>query len=170
MNKIGHTDGEIAFTKVRLPYGWLGNMSPYPVTFQDIKWPTVEHLFQALRFSATDPVRGLILACKSPMAAKFEAKKHIGKWIVAPRTEADVENMRMCLKLKLEDNPVLRGWLKETGNAMIIEDCSNRPNASGLFWGAARCLPELSSDGGWWDGENILGKLWMQLRTDLTHE
>lgn len=150
----------IAFTKVRLPWGWLGNMAPYPVVYQDIRWPTTEHLFQALRFSATDDdgIRDAICAQKSPMSAKMFAKQHIGRWVVAPRTEADVAHMKMCLKLKLEQHPVLQSWLRDSGTATIIEDCSNRPNASGLFWGAS-CVAL-----GEWEGQNVLGNLWMELR------
>jgi hypothetical protein len=40
----------IAFTKVRLPFGWLGNMNPFPLAHDGKVWPTAEHLFQALRF------------------------------------------------------------------------------------------------------------------------
>lgn len=156
---------EIAFTKVRLPYGWLGNMAPYPVMFNDLRWPTTEHLFQALRLPADSRARELIRACKSPMAAKMEAKKHIGQWIVNPRTQADVAHMRMCLKLKLEHHPDVYTMLKQTGDATIIEDCTARPNASGLFWGAARAekVPGLWD----WEGDNVLGHLWMALRAEL---
>ena len=61
----------IAFTKVTLPYGWLGNMAPFPVLYGLLEWRTTEALFQALRFAADDPVRELIRAEKSPMAAKM---------------------------------------------------------------------------------------------------
>ena len=150
---------EIAFTKVRLPYGWLGNMAPYPVIHQDIRWPTTEHLFQALRFMHDDPARELIRAKASPMAAKMEAKLHKESMAIWPRSNADVENMRMVLRLKLNTYPDLRKQLLATGSALIIEDCSARPSASGLFWGAARDYESAS-----WKGENTLGKLWMELR------
>lgn len=157
---------EITFTKVALPYGWLGNMAPYRVEYQDHVWRTTEHLFQALRFSADDHVRAYIMRCQSPMGAKMEAKRWTNRWVVAPRTEADVENMRMVLKLKLEQHPELKHWLKETGRATLIEDVSARPNVSGLFWGAARMMPAVGETGGW-TGQNTLGKLWMQLRDKL---
>ena len=38
---------EIWFTKVDLPYGWLGNMAPYPVLHDGCRWLTTEALFQA---------------------------------------------------------------------------------------------------------------------------
>jgi predicted NAD-dependent protein-ADP-ribosyltransferase YbiA (DUF1768 family) len=40
---------EIWFTKVNLPYGWLGNMAPYPVLHDGCSWLTTEALFQAMR-------------------------------------------------------------------------------------------------------------------------
>jgi len=153
---------EIAFTKVRLPFGWLGNMSPHHIMFMDLRWPTAEHLFQALRYSSDDEARELIRAQKSPMMAKMEAKRYIGRQVVAARSEADVANMRMVLKLKLEQHPELKAQLKATGDATIIEDCSARANHSGLFWGAA-----MDYDTAKWRGQNTLGLLWMELRAGL---
>lgn len=40
----------VSFTKVSLPHGWLGNMSPYPINFGGVIWRTSEALFQSLRF------------------------------------------------------------------------------------------------------------------------
>ena len=51
----------------------------------------------------------------------------------------------------------LKRQLLATGEARIIEDCSNRAHGSGLFWGAA--LKD-----GEWVGQNWLGELWMMLR------
>ena len=90
----------IAFTRIDLPYGWLGNMSRHRVKHLDTWWETTEALFQALR-------------------------------------------------LKLTYHPNLKRELLETGDAEIIEDCSNR-DAS--VWGAQKV-------DGQWVGENLLGKL-----------
>jgi hypothetical protein len=40
----------IAFTKVALSFGWLGNMAPYPIVYEAKLYRTTEALFQALRF------------------------------------------------------------------------------------------------------------------------
>ncbi len=153
---------EITFTKVRLEHGWLGNMSPHHIMFLDLRWPTAEHLFQALRYPSDDEARELIRAQKSPMSAKMEAKRYIGRQVVLAWSDPDVDNMRMVLKLKLEQHPELKVLLKATGDATIIEDCSSRANLSGLFWGAARDYDTAS-----WQGQNTLGKLWMELRAAL---
>ena len=72
---IPHSDKVISFTKVALPYGWIGNMSQYPVQYGGVWWKTNEHLFQALRFPEGLPVREEIYRQASPMAAKILAKK-----------------------------------------------------------------------------------------------
>ena len=151
---------EIAFTKVKLPFGWLGNMAPYPIGVVSYMWLTTEALFQSLRFD-DDAIRQEIRAQKSPMTAKMVAKRNRDRMVVVPQSEQDLENMRRVLRLKVEQHPSVRLALLDTGDARIIEDCTARPRGSGLFWGAAK-TPQ-----GWWNGENMLGKLLMQVRAEL---
>jgi predicted NAD-dependent protein-ADP-ribosyltransferase YbiA (DUF1768 family) len=77
--------------------------------------------------------------------------------------EADLERMRICLRLKINQHNNLKEMLLLTGDAMIIEDSSKRLNVSGLFWGAAKIVGE-------WVGRNKLGILWMDLREELKEE
>jgi ribA/ribD-fused uncharacterized protein len=149
----------IAFTSVKLPFGWLGNMSPHPVRYQEREYATAEALFQILRFEDQE-IRDKIQSHRSPMAAKMQAKKHRNRMIIQPRDEQDVENMRLVLRLRTEQHRDVRTMLLETGDAEIIENCSKRPTGSGLFWGAA--LKD-----GRWVGKNALGKLWMELRAEI---
>lgn len=148
----------IAFTKVALPYGWLGNMSPYMITWDDKVWRTAEALFQARRLASDDPGREEIRAERSPMGAKMVAKRSASRRVIVPLSNEDVALMEDVLRLKLEQHPKLKEELSATENAIIIEDCTSRPQGTGLFWGAAK-----QADGGW-KGENVLGKLWMKLR------
>ena len=149
-------------------YGWLGNMSPHPVEHDGISWKTAEALFQALRFPMSavndegENIREMIRAQTSPMAAKMKAKGSKDKMNITPMGDEDLDNMRMVLRLKFEkhNNPIDTDLLA-TGDRLIVEDCSNRPNVAGLFWGAKR-LPD-----GTWEGTNTLGKLWMELRTEI---
>ncbi len=80
--------------------------------------------------------------------------------VVEPRSPADLDNMRLVLRLKLQAHPALRRQLLATGAARLVEDCSSRAKGSGLFWGAA--LRE-----GRWVGENWLGRLWEEQRVSL---
>lgn len=149
----------IGFTKVAMPYGWLGNMAPFPIQWNNRTWKTSEALFQALRFEDGE-IRDQICAEKSPMGAKFKAKANREKMIVAPLSKEDFENMDLCIKLKLDNHPQLRAELKATGNAIIFEDVSARLRGNNLVWGAALTGEELI-------GENVLGKIWMKFRASL---
>ena len=152
----------ISFTKVSLPYGWLGNMSPFPIVYQNERWNTSEALFQALRFS--DPeIKLIIRAQKSPMAAKMKAKAAARHMVIAPCSEEDVDNMRTCLKLKFSQNSEICQLLLRTGEHFIIEDIGARRGSRHLFWGAHRQGTE-------WIGKNMMGQLLMELRANLQEE
>ena len=156
--KVQSTD--IAFTKVKAPHGWLGNMAPYPIILDGFTWKTTEALFQALRFD-DQGIRDLIRSQVSPMSAKIIAKQHAERRVVVPLSNLDLDNMRTCLRLKVEQHPSLVQALLDTKRANLIEDVSARSRkGSALFWGAAQV-------GDSWIGENWLGKLWIERRLAL---
>ena len=150
----------IGFTKVALPYGWLGNMSPFPIEYDGKTWRTTEALFQSLRFDDAE-IKELIREQKSPMAAKMMAKKYKSQMTILPLSTIDLLNMEMCVKLKIEQHPELAKELISTDNLEIIEDVTRRGSSgSNLYWGAL-------NDNGEWVGLNNLGKIWMKLRDQL---
>ena len=161
----------IAFTKVNLPYGWLGNMSPYPVEYKGKHYRTTEALFQCMRFEDYPQVQEEIMAQTSPMAAKKVSKNYQHLLAKDRNNMNDMEErlairtecMRLCLTLKLDQHIELKEALLLTDDAIIIEDSSNRPNESGLLWGAAL-------QNGEWVGQNLLGRLWMEQRDKLKKE
>jgi len=142
---------------VRDPFGFLGNMSPHPVTWEGVEWRTTEALFQALRFPKGSEIRELIRAEKSPMSAKMVAKSYGGNPAIVPGSKEDLQNMVEVVKLKLRAHDDVRQILLDTGKEFIVEDCTKRQRGLGLFWGAA--LQE-----GYWVGTNTLGMIWMGLR------
>lgn len=151
----------ISFTKVSLPHGWLGNMSPFPIEFGGKTWRTSEALFQALRFNDED-IQEQIRAEKSPMGAKMVMKSHSDSIILEKHGKKDLMNMKMCLKIKLAQHPELVDLLLATGDLPIIEDVTKRGDSGGnCFWGAMQVENE---EGFHWVGNNALGKLWMEIR------
>ena len=150
----------ITFTKVRLPYGWLGNMSPHAVTHLGVEWRSTEALFQALRFSES-AIQEEIRRQKSPMGAKIVAKQNANSMIVVPMGEEDLKNMDLCLRLKLQHHPDLVGELLATGDEVLVEDITARGfKERNLFWG-------MGLKDGVWIGQNTLGNMWAKLRTEL---
>src|SRR5207253_8710360 len=96
----------IAFTRVRLPFGWLGNMSPHPLIHGGKTWPTAEHLFQALRFE-DESVREAVRAEPNSFRAKTLAKANAARMAVTPCGGQDLANMEAVLRLKLDQHPEL---------------------------------------------------------------
>ena len=111
-------------------------MAPYPIRHAGKTWRTSEALFQAMRFD-DEAIQEEIRQKKSPMAAKFVAKRLKRQMTVVPQSDLDLAQMEHVLWLKLEQHPDLKEKLLETGESQIVEDSTSRPRGSGLFWGAA---------------------------------
>lgn len=156
-------DHPVLIRRNKDPYGWMSNMSPFDVQHEGVNYRTTEHLFQCLRVE-DEHVRSAIRVEKNPMKAKFAAKKHADKRTTRCLSEADLDNMRLCLRLKLDRHPALRDRLLDTDDRTIIEDCTKRQRGTGLFWGAAL------GDDGIWRGRNWLGTLWAEQRKRLREE
>lgn len=150
---------EILIRKVKEASGWLSNMSAHPIKYDGQFFPTCEHLFQCLRFTNNPMVQDHIRMQRSPMTGKMVAKAH-AHLAEDVGTEKDLDRMRLCLKLKIDQYPDLKKKLIESGDSIIIEDCTARDNISGRFWGMVRVEDH-------WEGTNWLGKLWMELRTSI---
>jgi predicted NAD-dependent protein-ADP-ribosyltransferase YbiA (DUF1768 family) len=151
----------ISFTKIDLPYGWLSNMSAHPVECFGSQWRTAEALFQALRFSDIG-IREYIRSQRSPMGAKLAAKSRKSEMTVDELSDEDVRNMAFCIRLKAQQHESIANDLICTGDVSIFEDVTTRADRnSAKFWGA-----ELTACG--WKGQNKLGRLWMELRAELS--
>lgn len=150
----------IAFTKVALPYGWLGNMSPHPVVIDGIRWHTAEHAFQAFRFPSDHMIWQIIQNTKSPMGAKMMVKNVVQDMIVVPGSADDYQLMKLVVREKALQNNLLEPLLA-TGSELLIEDVTRRPHGRNKLWGMALI-------DGQWVGENWLGNIWMDLRTEFS--
>jgi len=153
----------IWFKKVAEPYGWMGNMAPYPIKFDGKVWLTSEALFQSMRYDDVS-VKEIIRGEKSPMGAKMKSKKYKGQMVVVPMSELDVENMRKCVKMKFDQHPQLKRQLINTKDAFIYEDIGNRNGERHKFWGVKK-LSESEAD-----GNNMMGKILMELRDEYLKE
>lgn len=148
----------IAFNDVKGPNGWLSNMSPHSVFWNGQVYQTAEHLFQCLRFPDFPGIQNEINKQASPVMAKSVAKKY--RKLHPSTKESDLQLMKTVVRLKAIQNPeIIRKLVFSEGE--IIEDSTNRPGGTGVFWGAVQ-----DADGKWM-GENQLGRIWMELRDEL---
>jgi hypothetical protein len=154
---------QITITRVKEENGWLSCMSPHPIYYNEQIFKTCEAQFQYRRFDGHPTVQEEILNCPSPMGAKMIARREralLNRTGIWDYDDSDLELMKQCLRLKLEQHPDLQQKLIETGDAVIIEDCTTHDREAARIWGAVRV------DGNW-VGQNILGQLWMELRSEL---
>jgi len=149
----------ISFYKVDETYGGLSNMSGkyFHLQVNDILVRSSESLYQCLRFTSHTDIQREILENKSPKGSKMVSKKYRKEFTREDFDEIKVELMYWCLKVKLCSHPLLFGGLLDrTGDKEIVE-ISN----SDRFWG---CVKEKENEN-LVTGENVLGKLLMDLRS-----
>lgn len=130
----------------------LNNWSAHTVKIWDKTFPSVEHGFHYRKFTETAPeIAEEVIAAPSPWAAMQVERKHKDKrrkdW-----QDVKVGVMTELVRAKVAQNEDVRDCLLATGNRKIVE---NSPWDA--FWG-------MGDDG---NGQNQMGKIWMQLRDEL---
>ncbi len=148
------------FRKIAEPFGGLSNMATgYPLTIGLHTWRTSEVVYQALRWPHMADVQQMLLEQHSPMTAKMKSKKYRHRqrpdWL-----DIRITVMRWVIRVKYLQHPVRIGrLLSETGTLHIVEE-----SHKDRFWGAV-------GDGtGLLIGENILGRLLMELKAEIDEE
>jgi ribA/ribD-fused uncharacterized protein len=128
----------------------LSNFAPFGIDLDEVRWPSVEHYYQAQKF--TDPeLRKTIRKAAKPIIAKNLADKN--KAAIRPDWDAvKDEVMYRAVKRKFERHPQLRALLLATGAQDIVESAP-----TDYYWGVGR-------EG---TGENRLGKIIERIRAEL---
>ena len=138
-NKIETFSGEFHF---------LSNFHPAPILFSGVAYRTTEHAYQAQK-TVNDNTRMNISILQTPGEAKQYGKT------VSLRPDWDeikLEIMEAVVRAKFTQNPLLKEKLLATDDMELEEG-----NLWGdTYWGV--CNGE---------GENHLGKILMEIRTDL---
>lgn len=150
-NESRQSGGErILFYRVADEYGDFSNFADCPVMIDGKTWPTSEHYFQAQKFENAE-YREKIRHEKSPMIAARLGRSRKHK--LRRDWESVKDNvMRKALHAKFTQHENLREMLLDTGGAEIVEHTSKDK-----YWG----------DGGDGRGRNMLGRLLMELRSEL---
>lgn len=142
---------EIWFHSKCPEYGWLSNFSNHPVSIDGIKWPSVEHYYQAQKFCDTDlaeRIRNAESAVRTKKLAQGYASEVRADW-----NEIKEGVMERAVRAKFEQNRKLRKQLLATEQAAIIHRSS-----TDMWWGRDEASGE---------GENRLGEILMNVRSAL---
>jgi type I restriction enzyme S subunit len=152
-----YRDQCISFRKVDEQYGALYNMAGgYNLKINGVLVPSSEALYQSCRYPYLPDVQKKIISQQSPMTAKMVCKPY------RPDSRQDwphvrVAVMRWILRVKLAMHwSKFGGLLMDTGDMPIVED-SRKDD----FWGALRVGEDRLV------GQNVLGRLLMELREEL---
>lgn len=136
----------------------LSNFSAFQVSWAGIDFPTSEHAYHWEKFAnETELSEGNEIAWRITEAkSAHEAFKLAERNKAHRRSDWDdvkVGIMRDILRAKADQHEYVRRKLIDTGDRVLVED-SWRDDVWG--WGPNK------------DGQNLLGKLWMEIRAELT--
>lgn len=148
-------------------YRSFSNMSNHPIEIDGIKFPTVEHYFQAMKAQEfkDDESYQKILKTKTPKAAKAAGKK-VKNFVEEVWDSKRDGIMEKAVSTKFKQHPEIRKKLLETGDKLIGE-----ANPRDTYWGIGTSMDlEKSKTPSKWRGQNKLGKLLMKLRDDFKIE
>ncbi|MFZ2153442.1 MAG: NADAR family protein [Microgenomates group bacterium] len=127
------------------------NFSSFQVEWHGFLWPTSEHAFQAAGFIDTAPdIYSEIQSARSAHDAQKVAYQNRDK-LPSDWDNIKVNLMKDILRHKIDQHPYVLKKLLQSGTREIIED-SWRDSEWG--WGLHQ------------DGQNKLGHIWMDLRTE----
>lgn len=137
----------------------LSNFSAFTVIWAGRRFQTSEHLYHWLRFATAigDHIKGIAEAVANAPSAHDAFKLAQGlKHLQRPDWDnVKVRLMRDVLRAKAAQHEYVRRKLLATGDRELVEN-SWRDDFWG--WGPNR------------DGQNMLGKLWMEVRDELRAE
>ena len=153
----------IAFCKISQPHGYLSNWWPSAFMRDNKTFPTVEHYMmygKAMLFGAEEYAEEIRLTA-SPAAVK---KMGRSKKIPFDQKVWEANRARIVYEgnqSKFEQHPGLRDKLLATGDAILVEGASYDK-----VWGVGVGV-KAAQDPKNWNGLNLLGRILMQLRSDL---
>ena len=143
----------------------FSNQAEYPIQINDVRYPTVEHYFQAMKAKefGDDEIYQKILKTPSGKGVKALGKK-VKNFIKESWDDKRLEIMMRGVKAKFVQHPELQKQLLSTGDKQIGE-----ADARNSFWGIGTSeSTEKSKDPEKWKGQNRLGKIMMALRDEFT--
>ncbi len=149
MNHKLDTDEQVFFYEQE--FYVLSNFSAFAVRWQSVRFDTVEAAYHWEKFPNAPKIQERIRTA----ASAHDALQIAREWREYQRPDWDevkVGIMRRILRQKVLQHPYVHRKLMETGDRVLVED-SWRDDFWG--WGPNR------------DGQNVLGKLWMEVRDEF---
>lgn len=133
-------------------YENLSNFSAHQIEYQDILFPSCEHLYHYLRYDDIN-IQNEILRARSPyLAHKISQKYKISQ--IKDFSELKVKIMKKIFLLKIEQHKDVLLTLFNSNNNLIIKQ-----HPLDFYWW-------VWSDNSW---KNTMWKLWKEVRSELNN-
>lgn len=135
----------------------LSNFSAFCIRWRGANHFTSEHAYHWARFDLPEGRGALLQDCVQRSASAHQAFKFAQENKSKQRPDWDaikVDTMREILRAKVDQHDYVRKKLLETGDRELVE---NSWRDAFWGWGPNR------------DGQNMLGKLWMEVRAELKY-
>ncbi len=129
----------------------LSNFSSFQLVWCDLLFATSEHAYHWEKFHGHPEVQHAILHARSAHDA-FRVSRDNASLVRSDWVEVRVGIMRHILRAKVSQHPYVLKKLLQTGARQIVE---NSWRDSFWGWGEGH------------DGENMLGRLWMEIRSEV---
>jgi ribA/ribD-fused uncharacterized protein len=141
---------QILFYETDKAYGCFSNFSRHEVAVDNVVWPTVEHFFQAAKFTQQDDIDAVRNAATPFLAAQIGRQRNRS-------FRADWDGVRdtvmlQALQAKFEQHSELQDVLNSTTGTRLVEHTRND-----RYW----------ADGGDGTGRNRLGELLETVRAQI---
>lgn len=136
------------------PYGAFSNLYRREIEFEGVVYPTAEHAYQAGK-PRKDSVREWLMSAPSPSLLAMAAHGLYSWDIQSNWSKVKFERMKQVLRAKFTQHEDLTALLLSTGEARLVESATV-DNLVNRTWG------EVNGK-----GKNMLGKLLMEIRSEL---
>lgn len=102
-------------------YGWLSNFSEHPIVLDGVRWPSVEHFYQAQKYVDTAQVAESIRGMASPSQVRTAGRDR--SLTVRPDWDAVKEDvMRQAVRAKFTQHVVLQKLLLATEDNELVHE------------------------------------------------
>lgn len=128
----------------------FSNFSSFAIEWKGKLWMTSEHVYHSERFDdeeTKEKIRNMRSAHEAFKFAQVNKEKQRSDW-----NEVKLKVMKEILREKINQHPYVKKKILDSGDRELVED-SWRDDFWG--WGPNK------------DGQNHLGKLWMEIRDEL---
>lgn len=150
------TENTIYFYRSNEKFGFLSNLYPCKVIFENIEFKSSEFAYQYGKFRKQTEKEKEILtwAMQCPNSSLMAQLSHsLFSWQIVPDWNTiKLERMKNVINAKFSQNPELKRKLIETRNYLLVEN-----SKTDSFWGCGKNKK----------GKNMLGILLMNLRKEF---